>query len=255
MLKYLIENSDLKAILQFGPQNFFKAVDLLKTLEVVNRVRKNSKDDVYWAQVCARSRALLDEAGGELRWAPSSFESQSQLLSLSKAQGEGVLYWFFYQIFQSEDWVIDFRRKSWSMNSEGMLLWSPKPLYFKPSDDFKKGGQNLYLGFYQDQPEVFTAGVEALGIQPARETLVQHFGQGDQSAVEFHLRHLESTFAQVFAKCAQSRVHVHPEFAALGVMLLGLYETFESAGLSLNVREVFKRALKTSRLKVESNST
>ena len=255
MLKYLIENSDLKAILQFGPQNFFKAVDLFKTLEVVNQVRKNSKDDSSWAQVCVKSRALLEGSGGAMRWKSSSQESHLHSLSLSAMQGEDVLHWFFYQIFHAEDWILDFRQKSWSTDPEGQLFWSPKPLYFKPSDDFKKGVQNLYLGFYQDQPEVFTAGLEALGIRSARETLVQHFGQGDQSAVEFHLRHLESTFAQVFAQCAKSRLQVHPEFAAFGVMLLGLYETFESAGLSMNVREVFKRARKNVRSATETISS
>ena len=240
MLKYLIENSDLKAILKFGPQNFFKAVDLIKTLEVVNRIRKNSSHEALWREVCLESQALLKDSGDRIRLDHSHQRQVQSSLSISSVQGEWILHWFFYQIFYSRHWILDFRRKSWGLDSESWLDWAPKALYFEPSVEFKKGVQNLYLGFYLNQPELFQSGLKALGVDPACEILFQHFGDEDQSAVEFRLTHLESTFAQVFAACARKGVHVHAEFSALGVMLLSLYETLESAHLRLNVRKVFE---------------
>lgn len=243
MLKYLIENSDLKAILKFGPQNFFKAVDLLQIAGIVNQVRKKSQDQALWSQVSKKIQNDLLKSRTQIELNPVPEHSEREGFQLSLSQGESILTWFFFQIFSSQEWVIDFRKKSWDQDSQQLLIWMPKSLYFLPSEEFKKGLQNLYLGFYRDLPLVFDEGLNALGVFPARQILHQHFGQGDQTAVTFQLKQLESTFAQVFAQCAQSGVKVHAEFAAFGVMLLGLYETFESSGLQLNVRQAFERAL------------
>jgi hypothetical protein len=100
----------------------------------------------------------------------------------------------------------------------------------------------LYQGHYQGQDALFKSGLAALGLAPAEAVLRDHFGAGDQTAVAFGLPQLQASFAKVFDRCADAGSRVHPEFTALGVALLGLYESLEHCGGLHDVLAAYQRA-------------
>lgn len=234
ILPYLLKNSDLSGLLRFVTPNFLKVVPLSVLLKLGTRLKQNQADHAAWESLLAHSTAVVKTAG------------LNSLGPSSRNFGEGVLTLFFHQILQEETWILDFRAAAFAARSdEGIssLNWQPEGYYYRFPPDFVKDIRSLYCGFYLSNDSQFEEALQGLGLILAKKSLKRHFGEGDQSRVEFKLKTFQSTFADVFETCASEKIQLRPEFFVLGLMLIGLYETLEGLGLPLDVRGSFMLAL------------
>ena len=99
--------------------------------------------------------------------------------------------------------------------------------------------RRLYRGFYAGADEEFHAGLDALGLEPAADLFLRHFGEGDQTAVEFEMAQFTKSFHDVFVRCRDHGVRLHRNFVPLGVHLAALYEHLEPLRVPLDVRSAF----------------
>lgn len=166
--------------------------------------------------------------------------------SPSRASGEAVLQLYFFQILNSTTWLLDFRSTALleGASGTGSLHWSPAQVYHRLDPSWVESVRSMYTGYYLGQIELFDRSLEELGLTSARESLLEHFGTGDQSAVSFELARFQKTFLTIFKDLARQKRSIRTEFIVLGLSLLALYENLETLGGSYNVRESFLRALK-----------
>lgn len=237
ILPYLLKNSDLSGLLRFVTPNFLKVVPLSVLLKLGARLKQNQADHVAWESLHAHSSASMSAAGLDI---PGTS---------SRNFGEVVLTLFFHQILTEETWILDFRAAAFSaQHAKGLsnLNWQPEAYYYQFPTDFVKDIRSLYCGFYLSNEKRFEDSLRGLGLFPAKQSLKKHFGEGDQSQVEFKLKTFQSTFADVFETCAREKIQLRPEFFVLGLMLIGLYESLERVGLPLDARSCFEQALRKS---------
>ena len=92
-----------------------------------------------------------------------------------------------------------------------------------------------------DEPR-FAAGIAALGLEGAAPVLRDHFGAGDQRAVQFRTDDFRARFHEVFVRCRDAGQALHPGFVPLGIALACLYDGLEALDVPLDVRDAFERA-------------
>ena len=241
MLQHLIQNSDFSALLRLVSPQFFRVVPMLSLLSIGKNILENTSKwndrlpEIRTAtQPLSTERLLLN-----LDTLPSSTETSP--LSLQK-DGEEILELYFRQILASETWLLDFRSSRFQKKENGVLVWTPGPYALTLSPEFTKAVRALYAGFYLGDTQSFESALRTLGVSGARQTLEKHFGLDGQTAVVFNLADFERTFAEAFESCAASGDKISPEFAALGLMLLTLYENLGTLNHPLDVRAAFHRA-------------
>jgi hypothetical protein len=234
VLKYLLKNSDLGALSAFISPGFFSVVPITQSLAVAKTLLRNTQDESGWNAAKQELQKLL----------PSTIRVETdppnELRALDALNAQRVLEVFFHQLLHSSVWLIDLRANRWEPG-EAQLVWSPAKYFYQPSPAFRQAISSLYRGFYSEDASQFKASLEALGIAPAEQALRDHFGIEGQREVQFRLRDFQASFAKVFAACEADGSKIHSEFAALGVMLVSLYETLERTGLKLDVRGSFRR--------------
>jgi hypothetical protein len=158
------------------------------------------------------------------------------------AQGRAVLELYFRQIFDQPVAVLDLRTAAFDFSS-GKVRWNPKPLFFEWSPEFISGVRDMYAGFYMNDQARYMEGLRALDLAHADDIFKRHFGEGDQSRVEFSLAHFKKSFQAIFESCKKHKTRLHPDFFALGAYLLCLYENLESLNVPLDVRSAFDAAV------------
>jgi hypothetical protein len=253
VIQYLLKNADFANLFRFVSPSFFRVVSPQILFKIATQMKSNQADQKAWAELFEFYTEKLFQAGlgVTIQSESEGGGSRVDLIAVKTNSGELghlILELFFYQIFESENWVLDFRAEAFQ-SSEGQLKWVPKRYFFRVSPSFAEGIRGLYRGFYLGDEELFTRALKSLNMEPAGESLKAHFGQGDQSSVRFKLKVFQETFTQVFEVCAQSRTQVQGDFFVLGLMLLGLYESLESLDSPLNVRGAFESALRKASLK------
>jgi hypothetical protein len=247
MIQYLLKSADFSGLFRFVSPSFFKVVSPKVIFQIATQIKRNQSDHESWEQIVSAYSGSLNRAalGVGLQKGVSPVVSSGSLSS--RDLGHRTLELFFHQVLTQETWVLDFRTEAFEVRADG-VLWKPKNYYFKPSTPFVNGVRGLYRGFYSGDDSLFDQSLRDLQMEAARESLKAHFGQGDQSSVEFKLKVFQETFTQVFEDCAKTGTQVQGDFFVLGLMLLGLYERLESLGLSLDVRSAFETASKKASL-------
>jgi hypothetical protein len=241
MLAYLLKTSDLATLFRFVSADFFKVVPVGDLLSLGTQLRRHADDHAAFAASCTALYARL--VAGELAVRVTGDKRSGG------APGEGgaraataALDLFFFQIFASETWLLDYRAGAFAVPEGDSVTWSPQALWWSPSPAFRDGTRELYAGFYTGDAARFDAALATLGLSAAKKPLEDHFGLGDQRAVRFELKTFQGTFAAVFEACRRAGTSIPPEFAVLGIMLLTLYENLEQHGLVFDVRAAFDRA-------------
>jgi hypothetical protein len=160
-----------------------------------------------------------------------------------RALGQRALEVYFGQLFSGDEALLDLRFANWSLDaSDGEPVWGPRPLWVGWEPDFLSGIRDLYGGFFHGDDALYTRGVVRLGLGDAGDLLRAHFGAGDQSAVRFDSAVFQTTFHDVFVRCRDEGVALHPNFLPLGVYLATLYDLLEGLDQAFDVREAFNRA-------------
>jgi len=237
MFEALIKNSDFSALFKLISPNFFKVVPVSQLLGVAGKILANSRSFSPEHPDVARGIELLARAGIPVRRPLSPDSPPTESTSKSR-----VLELYFLQIALCDTWLLDFRSRSFRTTAADPLVWQPGPYFLTPTPAFRDAVRALYEGFYLDRPEQFEGALGSLGVLSAKEVFLDHFGLDGQSRVRFKLAEFEQTFAKVFQACAKSGEKISPEFTALGVLLLTLYENLQATDQTYNVREVFSSA-------------
>jgi hypothetical protein len=166
-------------------------------------------------------------------------QAKSQLTDDDKRRlGEKVLEMYFAQIFHCDTSILDLR--SGAFISQG--LWAPNSIFYRWNPSFKAAIKKMYSGFYHDDNVLFLDGLRALDLEHAAGIFKTHFGSGNQDAVKFDLSEFKKSFHSIFLSCKTHKTKLHPDFFALGVYLVCLYENLQTIGLPLNVRAAFLKA-------------
>ena len=158
-----------------------------------------------------------------------------------KQHGELILQLYFAQLFHCSSTILDLRAAAFGEES----TWAPKPLYYNWSKNFRDGSCAIYKGFYQNNQSEFESGLKRLNLAHASDIFKSHFGEGGQDSVTFTLAHFKKSFHGIFVSCKEHRAKLHPEFFALGVYLVCLYEHLEALGVPLDVRSAFNKVVKS----------
>jgi hypothetical protein len=241
MLAYLLKTTDLAALFRFVSADFFKVVPVGDLLALAKELRRHGDDRATFGAACAALDARLVVGGLGPRVSADTERRGAEGEAGTRA-AEAALDLFFFQIFSSETWVLDFRAAAFGAPESGAVTWSPQALWWAPSPAFREGTRELYAGFYSGDAPRFDAALGTLGLRAAKQPLEDHFGLGDQRAVRFELRTFQHTFASVFEACRRAGTSIPPEFAVLGIELLTLYEHLEQRGGVFDVRAAFDRA-------------
>jgi hypothetical protein len=159
-------------------------------------------------------------------------------------RGELVVELYFHQLFHGQTVLLDIRGASFTLAGD-RLLWHPASWLTDWSPEFISALRDIYRGFYGHDDNQFRSGLAALSLTHSEDLFRKHFG-GGQERVTFRTVDFVDTFHQVFQRCKQARVALHPDFLALGIYLAALYDHLEDLGVAVDVAKAFERATRTS---------
>lgn len=151
---------------------------------------------------------------------------------------------YFHQLFSAEPTLLDMRATAFEHGAPA-LLWTPVPWVHTWSDDFLPPLRDLYMGYYDGDEQAFRHGLSGLGLSVAGDLLRRHFGEEPESQ-RFRMADFIATFQEVFRRCRDAGVRLHPDFVPLGIYLAGLYDCLERVDVRVDVRACFEHA--TSRV-------
>ena len=168
----------------------------------------------------------------------SSMDASAASAAQRQARGEAILRLYFHQIVEGGAALLDLRPERFGA-APSPARWRPGWLRHRWRSDFLPALRGLYAGFYDDAPERFDASLETLGIAPARQIFLDHFG-GDATAVVFEAAHFRDTFHDAFVACRDAGARLHPDFLPLGLYLASLYAHLEPLAVPLDVRAAWQ---------------
>jgi hypothetical protein len=226
MFPYLFTNLDFAGLFRFVSPQFFKVISPAALFKIAPKLKKNYSDGATWDALRKRTLRKIEKAH----------------FPAAKNSGEDALRLFFFQILTEETWILDFRAEAFSQPPGEELIWNPKPLYYAISPAFLGSVREMYRGFYLGDEALFDHALVELGLEKAKDCLRTHFGQGDQTKVDFQLQTFQNTFADVFQVCEREGLTLQTEFFILGLMLLTLYQNLESHHSPQNARKCFTEA-------------
>lgn len=165
---------------------------------------------------------------------------------LSRSQrrwlGQLALELYFTQLFRSEVAVLDLWPSRFGIDASSDAVWSPRPLYLRWDARFRQGLQDVYAGLFLDDDLRFQHGVLALGLGDSAETLLRHFGEGNQRSVRFSTEALQQTLLGISQRRRHDDEPLHPNFMAFGLYLMSLTTLLEALDMRFDVRAAFKRS-------------
>lgn len=245
----------------FLPYAAPSALKVVRTTEVLSRaldVTRSLGDHATRGREARRLQESLDAAGLDgLRILPQPAPGlvASALSESERAViGEHVLALYFHLLRWDGPLFLDLRPRHFRCLPDGQLGFYPSGLFCRPDSEFMDRLRALYRGFYREDRDALTRGLELYAWQsspPApfaqrmERLLRAHFGAADSSGssvTHFRIAHFRATFDAIFQEVAASHAKLHPDLTFLGVELVGLYLTLESLNVPLDVRRAFDRA-------------
>jgi hypothetical protein len=240
MLYKLLKSTELRELTSFVSPAFF---DVLPSRKIWTRGRSlitTRGSDSYRDAVQRRALELpqvplsVRIVGNELPAAPDSLgagenENATRLVTL-----------YFHQLFSSTPTLLDLR--SSSCGGEGAALtWKPAAWVCSWDESFLANLRTLYAGFYDGDDALFRHSLKSLRIDTSEDLFRRHFG-GEQQGQAFKMRDFIDTFHEVFLRCRDAKVELHPDFLALAVYLATLYEHLDGRDVRIDVRACYQRA-------------
>ena len=241
MLFKTLKDTDWETLSDFVSPVFFEVVPTFGMAGVFTKIIKDYTDNGEFKRVREQVRNrissklnidILERSGNN-----PDFNLTDE--NEKKAFGEKVLEIYFSQIFFSDVCILDLRKSAFQSPSS----WRPNSIYYRWSPEFLNGIKNMYRGFYEDDNTAFRLGLKALDLLHAEEIFRNQFGAGRQEAVVFKLSEFKKSFHSIFLSCKTNRTKLHPDFFALGVYLICLYENLENLDTPFNVRESFFKGI------------
>jgi len=236
----LLRTAGLGELAPFLSPHLFSTLapgDLGRTVRELGRARLTRAENRA-AQRAVGAR--LAEEGAPVEFVGRADGCTPEDLRSRRARGHAVLWLYFRQLRMPGPVWLDLRQARF--DGAAPVRWAPGWMRTEWSRDFREAIGDLYAGFYGEEPARFEAALEPLGIAPARDVFLGHFGAGDQRAVRFSADAFRATFTDAFVACRDAGTQLHPDFVPLGLMLTSLYLHLEALDLPLDVRSAWQAA-------------
>ena len=255
LLMRLIRATGFKRFAAFVSPAFFDVVPTGAMLQRARRLLSDYRDAQGFAEAVEARRRSLDAAsiGVALTTVRAAEPGPTRpLADLATADrrsvGEAVLRLYFHQLMTDGPTLLDLSAGRFGRGTpQRGVEWRVRAGYAVWDVRFQSAIRQVYRGFYTDDARAMNDGLEALGLGSAALLFRRHFGDGDQTAVEFSVDHFVSSFHSVFMHCKEHGIRLAPDFLPLGIYLATLYETLEQLGVPLDVRSAFHRAVGADR--------
>jgi len=240
----------------FGVPPFFK--------EIFQHLPDNLSDLISWremlGEVTSLSNKLLTKKGAAdtrselIPLLGNDIEFVNDLSSgpLDQKNGERILRLYFLQIMKSKKMFLDLRPKHFSGTSD-KLLWDPNGLWASLDADFAEGIRMVYRGYYQNDDELFTAGLEKSKLiknewpiekkQEVVEVFKTHFSNGRDEKVVFTMEGFQKSFTEIFKTLVDNKIRLDKNFLYLGIMLVTLYMSLNQTNGDYDVSRIFNEVL------------
>jgi hypothetical protein len=244
MLSHLLRNASVRDVVKLCSPALFSVLSTRSVLAEVGKLSASRDLKHHDALVQAHTpmharHGLVVEQRGVGRSLAEGAELPASMNA--KTVGEAVLQTYFRELLGFDDMLIDLRPSS--MYAEAtQLMWVPAPMSVAWHPEFVRPLRGVYVGFYQDDDPLFQSSLSELGLLPAQALFRQHFGDGDQRAVQFSTREFTHTFSNVFEACARAGSQLHSNFLPFGFALASLFQTLERLGGAFDVRSAFETA-------------
>lgn len=160
-------------------------------------------------------------------------------------RARAVLALYFHQLLASDVAILDLRSKRFE-SGEGVLHWSPRPLYVRWAPDFAASLRELYAGACGGDGPRFDAALNRMGLGPARGTLAEHLGCPPDRAT-FKLATLRRTFYRALVQCRDAGATLPGNVVPFSIYLGCLHEHLERLGGTHNVAAAYRDAVDTVR--------
>lgn len=251
MLSKLLQKSDWAFLLDFVSPAFFKVIPPLELISNATAMAKRSQDvALYRAAQRALSQRTFD-LFPDLRFVEgqmhrSGFEGESFAVDAASREVREVLAariveLYFAQLYSRDAYFFDLRLSRFA-HQEDVFCWSPAPLLGVFSVDFSRSMYSLYEGYYGDDHGKMKEALKELNLDWAYDVFIHHFGEGDQTSVQFTMSHFIHTFHEIFVRCKSEKKSLRGEFVQLGVVLGLMYESLETLNVPVDVRAAFRKA-------------
>ncbi|MEM9462945.1 MAG: hypothetical protein AAGF11_52880, partial [Myxococcota bacterium] len=220
--------TDLRRFADLASPSFFEVVPMRSLWSQGRALLASTRDPTGFSELLGRVSDVLGRLGVPVVIGTEDESCAEQATTDPHQRGQWVLQLYFAQLAQLGQAALDLRPARFHARRDrqgtAMMTWSPRPLAVAWDPAFIAGVRGLYSGFYRDDEALFERSADALGLSMATDLFRQQFGTGDQTAVRFELDRFKESFHQIFVRCREHGVALHPNFVALGIYLGGLYE-------------------------------
>jgi hypothetical protein len=245
MLHRLLKQSDWSFLLDFVSPAFFKIIPPLELVGQATALAKRTQNHILYSTLvenfCLSERVSILSSGMKQDEGRQPFTQLNDLSSEERCELSALIVdLYFAQLYAGQHMLLDLRLSRFNC-SQGSWIWSPAPLIGEFDPKFLAAMCHLYEGFYFEKHETMTHALGDLGLEWAFDTFIHHFGEGDQTRVEFKISHFVQTFHDIFMSAKEKKKSLKGDFVQLGVALGLMYETLEKLDEPVNVRASFHR--------------
>jgi hypothetical protein len=239
MFQKLLRSADFRQLTSFVSPAFFDVMPMGKIWSRGRALMTSRGSSSYRDALVRRAR--------ELAKLPLAIKlADAELVTVDDQLGSGLtadatrlVTLYFQQLFSDAPTLLDLRAASCRMQGSA-LRWDPAPWVCSWDAAFLRELRLLYRGFYAGDDDIFKSSLRALRIDGSEDLFRKHFG-AEQSGQSFKMKDFVDTFHQVFVRCKDSKVELHPDFLALGVYLATMYDHLDGLDVRIDVRACFER--------------
>jgi hypothetical protein len=243
MLWRTLRGTEWSQLADYVSPSFFEVLPPRALWKQLRELGANAGDGTRFAAARRATERALDAHVHRVR-IDDEVRGDAEIEALDEAarrdRGQRVLQIYFGQLVASPTALLDLRAARFRSHGDG-LTWTPRALWLRWDDGFLDGLRDLYGGFYEGDDSRFRDALARLGIDAAEDVFREHFGADDQRAVRFEAAAFQATFHEVFVRCRDAGVRLHPNFLALGIYLGCLYDHLEALDLAFDVRGAWER--------------
>lgn len=245
MLLRTLRGTEWSQLTDYVSPSFFEVLPARALWKQLRELGGNATDSAGFQLAQRTTEARMRELGCPVVIGRAAEGPTTELPALDeaarRARGQRMLEIFFGQLAGAPAALLDLRAACVESAADD-YHWNPRALWVKWDPAFLASLREIYAGFYGEDDARFRAALVALEIDAAEDVFRDHLGAGDQSAVRFEAKTFQSTFHEVFVRCRDAGVRLHPNFLALGIYLGCLYDHLEALDLAFDVRGAYHTA-------------
>jgi hypothetical protein len=244
MLAHILRNTEWSQLSSLVSPAFFDVLPMRTIYRRGRALMSSRTSEAYRAALAARTESLravplaivptssLEHTRGPVASDGLGFDVHGH--------GERILTLYFHQLFSDGVTLLDLRGSGFRREPSA-LSWSPAAWLCSWDPTFQQALRAIYRGFYADDDRAFRKGLATLGIASCEELFRAAFG-GDADRQTFRTKEFVAIFHQVFVRCREQKIELHPDFLPLGIYLATLYDALDATGVAFPVRACFARA-------------